>query len=316
MPGRAIWLFVSLTVVCGCSFNADRDNPLDPHSPDYTAVFGRVEDRGRHPIPGALVAVSPQNVISLTDNGGFYRISGLEEGTQAVRASASGYEPDSHEIEVERGHTLSMDFQLNAMPYFEWVNSVSAHEPIWPLDIYYAELTASPGDADGSPDIESLAVEVADLSYRRRMDFDHNLGCFHHVIRSESLPGGSLHELVGKEITFTVIDKQGSCGQAVSRVIRTLDILPQAVSPAHGEPVGPSPILRWQFSSSFTVTYSVRVHATQPPGLAWSIDSIPQVEDSIQVADSLAQGPHYWTITAVDEFGNWSRSEEASFVVE
>ncbi len=316
MSVKVILWCVVLLCVCGCSMNAERDNPLDPDSPDYTSIAGRVADRGLHPVAGALVTAKPVGLHAYTDDEGRYSIAGLRDGTFVVTAEAQGYQPDSQEVSVKKGNTASADFLLNARPYLEWVRSISAHEPIWPLDIYYAELSAHPGDGDGTPDIESLHVAIAGIGYERRMTYDHNLGCFFHTVVPESLPGGTLHDIIGKEILFTVVDKQGGCGFGSSGIARIVEPLPEIVSPKQGEQVSRLPVLRWRFYTQYEVSYSIKLYSSQPVGLVWSRDSIAQHEDSIVVSDSLEQGPHYWILTATDIFGNRARSEEASFIAE
>lgn len=302
--------------MCGCAMNAERDNPLDPVSPYYTAIAGRAMDRAHFPIPGTRITVTPENVSILTDSSGQYAIPGLRKGAHTVCAEASSYAPDSQQVQVAVGEVALADFVLNAQPYFQLAKAVSAHEPVWPLDFHFAYLTAIVDDGDGSPDVESVHVVIEDIDYRRSMQFDHDIGCFTHTIMEDSLPGRTLHELIGKEIEFTVTDRQGSSGQATTSLTRIIDPLPIIVSPKNGENVPPRPILEWDFHVPYEVTYSIRLYRTLPHSLVWSVDSIPQSMSSMQVPDSLDQGAHYWTLTAFDVFGNWSKSEEASFQVE
>ena len=313
---KAFLVSLSMLVLCGCALDAERDNPLDPLSPHYTAIAGRVMDRAHFPIPGTRITVMPEDVSTLTDSSGQYAIPGLKKGTHLAHAEVPSYASDSQQVQVAVGQVALADFELNAQPYFQSVKAVSAHEPVWPLDIHFAYLTATPDDGDGSPDVESVHVVIEDIDYERSMLFDHDLGCFTHTIMADSLPGRSLHNLIGKEIGFTVTDRQGGSGQATTRLVRIIDPLPIIVSPKNGEKVGPRPILEWDFYVPYEVTYSIRLYRTQPHSLVWSVDSILQSTSSTQVPDSLDQGAHYWTLTAFDAFGNWSKSEEASFQVE
>lgn len=313
---RALLICLSMWFLCGCAMNAERDNPLDPLSAHYTAIAGRVTDRAHFPIPDTRITVMPENVSALTDSSGRYTVQGLKRGIHVVHAEASSYAPDSQQVQVAIGQVALADFELNAQPYFQSVKAVSAHEPVWPLDIHFAYLTAVPNDGDGSPDVESVHVVIEDIDYERSMQFDHDQGCFTHTIMADSLPGRSLHNLIGVEIGFTVTDRQGGTGQATTRLMRIIDPLPFIVSPKNGEKVGPRPILEWDFYVPYDITLSIRLYRTQPHWLVWSADSIPPSTNSMQVPDSLDQGAHYWTLTAFDAFGNWSKSEEASFQVE
>jgi hypothetical protein len=295
--------------------NASRDNSHDPLSPEYTAVVGNVKSRAHYPIVGARMTVLPENQSALTDSSGSCTISGLDEGTHIVVAEASSHASDSQQVEVVSGRAVYPGFELNGLPYFEYVRVVSGHEPLWPLEISYANLTASPNDPDGIPDIESLHVEIEEMGHSGTLRFDHELGCFCYTITPESLPGGNLDIIFGKEMKFIVTDKLGARGEATSRLVRVVSPLPTIVSPRDGKEVGPTPTLVWESSAPYAVTYSVAVHGIESPGLVWALDSIPQSVQQIQISDSLAQGHYVWTLTVFDEFGNWAISDRAGFGV-
>ena len=86
---------------------------------------------------------------------------------------------------------------------------------------------------------------------------------------------------------------------------------------------GPIPLLQWSPPDvTFNYTYSLTISRTIS-GIrsdVWSYTQLASINEEFQFpgdtsSKTLDSGEYVWTISVVDDFGNYSRSKEASFVV-
>jgi large repetitive protein len=81
--------------------------------PEPGAISGAVTDSITGiPIPGATVAYDTGS--STTDSNGIFALSGLDEGSYTITASAPGYETESLPVAVAPGATTTSNFSLIA----------------------------------------------------------------------------------------------------------------------------------------------------------------------------------------------------------
>jgi hypothetical protein len=86
---------------------------------------------------------------------------------------------------------------------------------------------------------------------------------------------------------------------------------------------GPTPLLKWSSPDvTFNYTYSLTISRTIS-GVrndVWSYTNVSSINNEFQFPGDnsgklLDSGDYVWTILVVDDFGNYSRSKEASFVI-
>ncbi len=324
---RRIWL-VALWMMLGllrCFSDAERDNPLDAKSPSYQAI-GHI--RGTvtrfyspfEPIVGAQVNLRAAEWTTITGEEGNFTFQAAPIGKCMLRASRSGYAPDSTTVEVQVGQVAEATLRLDALPVFQSVSVVSSHiSRWWPTDdLYFAELKAKAHDPDEPQTVIFVDVMVPDLGIVDSLIFDTADMQFEGVLNQDDFPNGNLQSLLGREIVFQARDRrlmQNSSGPIY--LARIINETPVADTPQGLQTFVPPDTLQWQpMFLPFDFTYTVEVMRFDA-GLStavWSRENI-SATDTIAVTGELPTGTYFWTVSVVDEFGNRSRSREASFLV-
>jgi TonB-dependent receptor len=77
-------------------------------------IKGRVLDSENLSMPGAAVFVESINKGAITDNFGYFTITGIPEGNYELMVSYIGFNPDKKQVSVEAGKTTVIDFSLVA----------------------------------------------------------------------------------------------------------------------------------------------------------------------------------------------------------
>lgn len=80
----------------------------------YGIIRGRVLDSDNLSMPGATIVVESINRGTISDNYGYYTITGIPEGTYDLSVSYIGFNPDKKQVSVETGQTTVVDFSLKA----------------------------------------------------------------------------------------------------------------------------------------------------------------------------------------------------------
>lgn len=75
---------------------------------------GRILDTDKLSLPGAAVFIEALNKGTITDNFGYYTLTGIPEGQYALRVTYIGFNPETKEVTVRQGQTTVTDFQLKA----------------------------------------------------------------------------------------------------------------------------------------------------------------------------------------------------------
>jgi len=308
----------------GCVPDAPRDNPLDPDSPLYhnvADVTGTVTTfyPPYRPIVNVLVLALSSGSASLTDQNGTFTIHALAVGEHALVASKTGYASDTVHVIVKAGIMNQVNFHLDALPTFSNLSATTSHiAQWWPGPIYQADFAVMVNDNDGATDIDSVLVVIED-SIRRLMSYSLIDRRFHSTIKSEELPSGALQWLIGRPIVIVAHDRPGNTSSSPAMFItRIIDETPVAASPSGLDTASARPTLIWNavylpYLFSFEVEV-VRVDAGYQTSV-WKRTNLVNTSTSINVTSSLSNGTYYWTVAIVDEYGNRSRSKEASFII-
>jgi TonB-dependent receptor len=77
-------------------------------------IRGRILDSDNLSMPGATVFLESINKGTVSDNYGYYTITGIPEGTYDLSVSYIGYNPGKKQVSVESGKTTVVDFSLIA----------------------------------------------------------------------------------------------------------------------------------------------------------------------------------------------------------
>jgi hypothetical protein len=312
---------VALWLAC----NAPHDNPLDPSLGGN--VEGRVLTRRATGIADAEVLVPAAGRIVRTDSTGSFGLYGLPEGSLELQLAADGYVAESVAMTLKRGRIDTLDAYLDGLPYLEDCRFTTHVQASWTTQppftrLVYCQFTATASDADGKTDLDSVWVEIPAIGYARRLDYDPYAQLFTQTLRAESLPDGSLETLMGQPVLFKVADQESAAVQAPPCYLsRIIDSLPAQVFPGgFQDTVSGDTTFVWnRFNYGCWVSYHCeigRIINFEPAGVVAAFDQAgPQDTTYSYDPSGLASGDYYWTVEAIDEFGNSVRSAEEPFHV-
>jgi hypothetical protein len=312
-----------LLLIGGCFPDAPHDNPLDPASRVFTdagTLTGKVlsfyEPFGG--ISGALVTVKSTGSSTLTSSTGAFSIIEVPTGDDTLIVSRVGYLSDTLLAHVSAAQSTNVTVHLDAMPVVGSCQVMTRKiDQWWPGAVYSALVSCSTTDPDGAGDIAGVTLQVDTMKVA--MTYVPDLQAYQATLNGATLPQGSLEWLVGKALSVIVRDKVGATtvGKSFS-VTRIIQDEPVPLFPTALDTVSAPPTLSWvQPSLQFPYSYKIEMYRIDQglPSLIWSQSNLSSSLNSFAYPNTLPVGLFYWTISIVDEFGNVSRSKEASFYV-
>jgi hypothetical protein len=326
----------------GCQ-DAPRDNPLDPQSPQYistASVTGTVSILHQStPLPSATITSIEDGVSTMSNTTGVFSFDHLTLGTQTLICTKSNYTPDTQRIVLHAQTMAQVRFSLNGTPYIVSQNIYTRKiDQYYPSPQYFVDITASVADPNGITDIDSVWFMVTNSSNGALpsdtlffpMTYSVSTRLFQITIYKYDLPTNTIQWLVNKPLQIRSRDINYATNYSnpfyVSRVIEntatpTYPTLNTATSAK--DTTGPTPLLKWSSPDvTFNYTYSLTVSRTIS-GVrndVWSCTNVSSVNNEFQFPGDnsgklLDAGDYVWTISVVDDFGNYSRSKESSFVI-
>jgi len=317
--GRYLQFLAAFAVVAtlNCSWDAPRDNPLDPSLGGN--ISGRVKTRRATPIANALVSLPSAGRVVETDSAGSFEFRGLDEESTWVFVTAGGYAAESACLALTKGEIDTMTAYLNGLPFLQDCR-VAAHVygRGWPPEpLEFCTLTATAGDVDGGSDVDTVWVEIPAIGYSQKLSYNTDEKLYARTLWAEDLPGQTLDALAGQEVRFNVVDLESTVtAVVVPGITRIITDLPEPAFPSGGiDTLSSDTAFHWyRFNHGYSVHYHgevVRVEAGSPTGVAAEFET----SDTTWLFDSalLQLGDYYWTIEAIDAFGNSSRSAEELF---
>lgn len=322
-PHAASLVCSLLIFLTACVPEAPRDNPLDPASPYFRnsgVLTGKVLSFYEPflGIPDAQVTVLPSGPATLSQSNGSFAFSDIVPGDISLLISKPGYVSDTVRTTIMLAKNVNVQAHLNALPFvLSCVIVTRKVDQWWPGPSYSAVITSVVGDPDGQGDIASVLCTVDTASFP--MKFAPDPPRYQVTINALSLPTKNLEWLTGKSFTVVVQDKpKGTTNGksfAVSRIIQqtVIPIFPTALDTAVSRPE-----FHWaQPNASFPFSYTLELNRQDQgvPTLIWTQQNIVSSLTSFQYPNSLSPALYFWTIAIVDEYGNLSRSKEASFIV-
>jgi len=311
-----------------CVSDAERKNPYDPNSAiykDYGVIQGTVYTLypPYQPLADVKLALEPLASFTYTDNSGQFRFQNLSFQDYSLVVNKQGYAADTCDIIVTNKQAeINHDFYLNGLPYFsDQVLNVGHISRWWPTDdLYVLNSEISVNDPDGIADILNVYLIIPGFQFQDTLSRTSNPDVFQRLFTINQIPVNSIHELPGYEIVLKIQDRPGYfCTSQPKFISRIVEDTPLTVSPKGLQIVDSRPHLEWvQFDADFPFTIQLDIVRVDQGinTIIWSQDGIPADSTGFRVDESLVLGTYYWTVTIEDEFGNWSRSREASFIVQ
>ncbi|MCL5035270.1 MAG: carboxypeptidase-like regulatory domain-containing protein [Bacteroidetes bacterium] len=309
--------------ISGCSPDAPHSNPFDPMSPNYSptgVLTGKVLSLSAPyiGISRVLVTIEQTGDAQYTSSDGSFSFSTAPTGNVTIVATKPSYLADTLNVNLQVGKTYNEEIHIDALPQVSSAEVITSKiDQWWPGPVYSALVTASAIDPDGIADLDSIYVRVDSLTFP--MNYSITDKNFQATIDAAELPNQDLQWLIGRELVVSAVDKAGGVGQSagfyVSRIIE-----PEAnpTYPASLDTTTGTPTFDWNPPSvSYNYTYQLQVVslAGGTQTVVWSVSGLSSSDVSYSYPGVLPSGSYFWTAAVVDDFGNSSRSKEASFVV-
>lgn len=326
----SIFILASAALILSDCADAPRENPLDPLSPQYqgkAVVTGKVSVLNQNtPIPQARITCLESGISVATDSNGNFQFGKIEAGLITLACSKENFVPDTQKVILETGSSRQIFFGLNGSPYVISRKIVTRKiDQYYPSPQYFVEVDASVSDPNGITDVDSVWFVVAD-TVQYPMDYSPSAKLFQTTIFKYDFPTNTIQWLVGKPLTIRSKDRSkannNSSPFTVTRIIEN-GATPTSPTPLNNDTTGSTPVLMWTppavtFSYTYTLTIARVDAGTQT--VVWTYSGLDFFNEQIQFpfdgsGQTLQPANYVWTISVVDEFGNYCRSKEASFVV-
>jgi hypothetical protein len=325
----SILILVGATLILSDCADAPRENPLDPLSPHYqgnAAVTGKVYVLNQNtPVPQARITCLESGISVATDSNGDYQFSKIEAGSITLVCSKENFVPDTQTTILEAGSSRQIFFGLNGSPYVISQKILTRKiDQYYPSPQYFVEVDASVSDPNGITDVDSVWFAIDTLQYP--MDYSPSAKLFQTIIFKYDFPTNTIQWLVGKSLTIHSRDRSKarsiSSPFTITRIIEN-GAAPTSPTPLNNDTTGSTPVLMWTppaVTFSYTYTLAIARVDAGTETVVWTYNGLNFFFEQIQFpgdgsGQTLPPGNYVWTISVVDEFGNYCRSKEASFVV-
>jgi hypothetical protein len=312
----------------GCS-DAPRDNPLDPLSSNYAgeaAVNGTVllKNQGT-PISFAQVRSLEEGITVTTDAEGSFFFRRLTSGAHTLVCIKENFVADSQHVILTSGTSRIVNFALNGAPVVLFQKILTRKiDQYFPSPQYYVDLFADVTDPNGITDLDSVWFAVDSLRFP--MVYIPSTRLFQTTVFKYDFPTNTIQWLVGMPLQIISKDRSNAVNISddfyVTRVIENgaTTFYPSSTS---NDTTNGTPLLKWippavTFNYSYTLTVSRMDAGTQT--VVWRQSEINSFFEEYQYpmdgsTTELQTGNYVWAVTIVDDFGNFCRSKESSFVV-
>lgn len=347
-----IFPVVLFILVIGCSLNAERDNPLDPESPNYNPTGGILTGKitridTTKALSGVIVMLNPGNHIDYTDNSGEYYFTDLNADTYSIELNLEGYSADIIDIIIANSGTSVQNFTMNALPRFDSVSVTSqrirefseTNEHYYQLQLYAIVV-----DSDGVFELEDKVY--ANWGYDGNEEIDtlareFNLSSFASIYRTilseNSFPENDVENMLN--VGFTLHTSDINNDTIWSNSVELPYIISYNV--LSGDPdlekgtqfVYGKPTFNWtmptQNEMNYNYHYRFLIYEWSPTQkifelVLYDTSSVLEIQLSeiyymyqVDVPDdSLDVGHYFWTIQIEDNFGSFTRSNDKEFFVQ
>jgi hypothetical protein len=329
---KLIISFFAIFFLSGCR-DAPRDNPMDPSSTAYsntTSVTGHVYVLDVNNGLAAAKIQSVENGISvISDGNGFFSFPYLGVGPQTLVCSKNNFVSDTQHVLLQSRSPVDVVFSLNGAPYVLSQNILTRKiDQYYPSPQYFVDITASVTDPNGIIDIDSVWFAVDTLLFP--MGYSVSTKQFQTTLYKYDLPTNTIQWLVNKPLKIRSKDRRNAVNLSpsfyVSRIIENTAVPSYPTTnplTQKQDTTGITPIFQWTPPDvTFNYTYTLLLSRVESEirTVVWTYSQLNSSEVQVQYpgmnsSDTLSAGEYVWMISVVDDFGNYSRSKEASFIV-
>ena len=325
----SIIVMIVSVMAAACVGDAPHDNPLDPSSPAYvqTGTFsGTIFIAGTSlGVSGATVTDMTRRVSVKTDSLGHFNFGVLSTGDYRFVVEKTNCTADTFSVAIVAGQTYSVNRSLNAAPVVSFQQILTRKIDLYfPSPQYFVEISARIADPNGGTDFDSAWFSFDTLKYPLLPV--SGTDSFTVKIDKYKIPTNTIQYLVGRPLTIIARDDHGAVSVStpfyVTRVIEN-EATPLSPSPFTTDTVRADSVsfmtFTWTppsvtFNYSYVLTLS-RVDAGVST-VVWTKSGIGSFsEEQAYEGGALAPANYQWSITVVDEFGNYGRSKESAFVI-
>jgi hypothetical protein len=321
----SIYLFIIL-LLNGCVSDAPRDNPLDPQSPGFAKkgnVTGRILIANVSVgIENATVTSATENVSVQTDGLGYFSFPSLSSGKQTFICTKENFTADTFSVTIQTGQTVEVFRNLNGAPVTTFKQILTRKiDRYFPGPEYFVEVFALVSDPNDITDlvVDSVWFVVAD-TIRYSLTYFGPSKPFAATIYKIDFPTNTIQWLIGKPLTIVSKDKYNAMN--ISDPFTVTRVIEQSAAPivSNVDSLSTSFELKWTppdvtYNYTYTVTVSEIIRGTLK-----TYTGISSVNESLVYPYTandapLEKGNYVWSVTIVDDFGNYSRSKESTFTV-
>ncbi len=329
-----------LLLLSACTAEAPRDNPLDPASDLYNpaaAISGkctRLYDN-TSAVPGVTVtlqalsgrAAAGQIRRSTTsDSTGFFSFRSVEPGNYTLIFTKTGFVSDTLSISLSERQQASMTVPLDSRPVVTYRKLATGHASRIGNDQYFLDFSTEVIDPDRNLDIENVFCTIPGLDIQLPLFPDRDRLRWQRLAKFDSLlaarTGGSpapIDTLIGMPIFIDISTVTANNDSATTRsgpfyLTRVISDEVILNFPKADTLVSRRPLFSWSIpQASYTITSTVQIVwlATLSDHQYYRFRGVTAT--TLQPGFDLPVGNFFWTVEIRDQFGNWSRSLEATF---
>jgi hypothetical protein len=306
---------------------------MDPSSPEYsktTSVTGHVYVLDvNSSLASAKVHSVEDSITVLSDAYGFFSFAYLTVGSQTLVCSKDNFVSDTQHIVLQSRASSDVTFYVNGAPYVLSQNILTRKiDQYFPSPQYFVDITASVTDPNGIIDVDSVWFAVDTLLYP--MEYSVTTKQFQTTLYKYDIPTNTIQWLVNKPLKIRSKDRRNAVNLSTSFYVSR--IIENTAVPAYPttnpltqlqDTTGSTPVFQWNPPDvTFNYTYTLLLSRVESDirTVVWTYSqvyssTVQQQYPGNNSTDTLASGNYVWTISVVDDFGNYSRSKEASFIV-
>ncbi|HDL17811.1 MAG TPA: hypothetical protein ENH29_02030 [Bacteroidetes bacterium] len=324
---RTVFILTVLMTGIGCSPDAPHENPLDPFHQSFSenqfTFRGQVLQKNppHNPLSGCLIFLQPEKKYTQADEQGRFEFISLQNGEHQAVIIKPGFDSTLIAINFDTLTSASIPFYLNGKPFLKSAAIYSEYiDQWWPDPRVFLLMSISVGDPDGIGDLKELRLEIPGLNLSFPFSATAKTDSFYLRLDELQFPENSLFPLVGQETKVVLIDASDSkITDATYRLLRIINTSPLTKTPTGLQTISATPTFVWEpYLTTFTFSYEISVFVISA-GIPLLIHR-KKLPDDTQTRyvypASLSSGTYFWTIGIRDKFGNFSRSKEASFLVQ
>ncbi|MDD8017516.1 MAG: hypothetical protein PHP42_04015 [Bacteroidota bacterium] len=319
-------------MMIGCIDDVPHDNPLDPLSPSFKKIgslSGHVIIANQTTgVAGADISAIDDGISVTTDSLGNFSFVQLSTGTHRFVCTKQNFSNDTFSVNIQSGVSSQVLRSLNGAPIVLSQKILTRKiDQYFPSPEYFVEIAANVTDPNGFNDL--VTVWFAADTLRFPMSYSPTSRNFEATLLKSNFPTNTIQWLVGKPLHIISRDTNNAVNISdpffVTRVIEN-GATPTDPSPFNNDTIKISPFsFNWTppnvtFNYTYTLTVS-RIINAGIQSVVWTNSGIHSLTQTQQYPPDgstplLQPGNYVWTISVVDDFGNYARSKESSFVVQ